>query len=297
MFILFLEIMMETIDKRNAVDFFLTLRCTSRKYAKEFVEKGIIKFNTPQSWVDYGEKQGRGRGDVLEGTFACCNQLDLEHLKLLSANYNMSKNANIEKYYKEGKIYFKRKNVMQLPVFCVYLLKANMVDWPDSVGWHTIKTRIPSNYFQDFADYMTPAQIKTLPVEEQPSVVFIRDFDAFKERLVNKLISLGIDKNEIIITPITYYDFNKDGIMGWFDLRQQPPFELAIKDISFSNQSEARVIIFSKNNFASDYLKNNVIELGPLLDIAAIADGYFSEGLDFSCEVELVSIKDMPIIN
>lgn len=75
--------------------------------------------------------------------------------------------------------------------------------------------------------------------------------------------------------------------MGWFDLCQKPPLELAFKDTSFSNQSEARFIINTKNEAAADYLRNNVIQLGDLSDIAKIAEGYFSEGLEFSCKVEL----------
>lgn len=42
---------------------FLTLRCTEVKYAYSFLEKGEIKFNTPQSWVNRAIEFGKGRGD------------------------------------------------------------------------------------------------------------------------------------------------------------------------------------------------------------------------------------------
>ena len=68
------------VINNTSVDYHLVLRCTTQKYAKTFIEKGEIKFNTPQSWVTYEEKHGKGRGDVLEGAFACCNQWDIENL-------------------------------------------------------------------------------------------------------------------------------------------------------------------------------------------------------------------------
>ena len=278
---------MKVINNNNSVDFFLALRCTTQKYAKSFIENGEIKFSTPQSWVAYEENHGKGRGDVLEGTFACCNQWDIENLFKISTKYNISKDRNIEKYIKDGKIYFKRKNVMNLPTFCIYLLKANAFEWPEDTGWHTIRTTIPSKYFRDFADQKTIEEINKLPIHEQPAVVFIHNFDELKNRIVVHLVSLGIRREEILIEPVSYYDFNQYGTMGWFDLCQKPPLELAFKDTSFSNQSEARFIINTKNESAADYLRNNVIQLGALSDIAKIAEGYFSEGLEFSCKVEL----------
>lgn len=283
---------MRIASDKKSVDFFLALRCTTRKYAKDFVEKGAIKFSTPQSWVAYEEKNNKGRGDVLEGTFACCNLFDLENLTQIADKYKISEDRNIEKYIKDGKIYFKRKSVMNLPVFCVYLLKADAFEWPEKAGWHSIGTTIPAKYFRDFADHQTPEEINGLPLDKQPAVVVIRDFDTLKRRIITHLLSLGINEDEILIEPISYYDFNQYGEMGWFDLCQKPPLELAFKDISFSAQSEARFIINTKNEAVTEYLRNNVIHIGPLSDIASIAEGYFSEGLEFSCKVELAEYDD-----
>lgn len=278
---------MRIASEKNTVDFLLALRCTTKRHAKDFVEKGLIKFNTPQSWVAYEEKHRKGRGDVLEGTFACCNQRDLENTIRIATKYRISEDKNIEKYLKDGRIYFKRQNVMNLPAFCIYLLKADMFEWPEKAGWHSISTTIPAKYFRDFADHQTLEEISQLPLDEQPSVVIIHDFDTLKSRIISHLLSLGIDEDEILVEPISYYDFNQYGEMGWVDLCQTPPLELAFKDISFSDQSEARFIINTKNEVAAEYLRNNAILLGPLSDIAAVADGYFSEGLDFSCKVDL----------
>ncbi len=278
---------MRIVSDKKSVDFLFVLRCTTRQYAKEFVEKGAIKFSTPQSWVTDEEKHGKGRGDVLEGTFACCNQLDLENMIRLATKYRISDDQDIERFCKDGKIYFKRKSVMILPTFCMYLLKRDMFEWPEKAGWHNISTTIPAKYFRDFAEQKTTEEIRKLPLDKQPAVVFIHNFDELKKRIFSHLVALGISKEEILVEPISYYDFNQNGVMGWFDLCQDPPLELAFKDISFSDQSEARFIINTKNETAAEYLRNNVIQVGTLSDIAKFADGYFSEGLEFSCKIEL----------
>ncbi|MNW33000.1 hypothetical protein D3C74_99540 [compost metagenome] len=43
-------------------NFSAAFRLTSSKYADAFVDTGSIKFNTPQSWIDYSKKYGDGRG-------------------------------------------------------------------------------------------------------------------------------------------------------------------------------------------------------------------------------------------
>ena len=53
-------------------DFFVACRLTSSKYADSFLDTGSIKFNTPQSWIDYSKKYGDGRGDGYEGTLVFC---------------------------------------------------------------------------------------------------------------------------------------------------------------------------------------------------------------------------------
>ncbi len=282
---------MKTTGK-SSIDFFLSLRCTNREHAKSFVEKGELKFSTPHSWVAYEEKNGKGRGDVLEGTFACCNLLDFENAIRLSRKYKIPEDSDIETYISNGKIFFKRKRVMELPAFCIYLLKEDMFECPQTVGRHSISTTIPAKYFRDFCDHKTPEEIQKLPIGEQPALIVIRDFDAFKERLIGYLISLGISKDEIIVEAITYCDFNQNGEWGWFEVNRKPPLELTVKDCSFADQNEARFIIDTRNKAAADYLRSHAIQLGPLTDIAKNVEGYFSEGMEFCCEVELGLLED-----
>ena len=49
----------------NPDHFTAVFRLTSSKYAEVFIDKGSIKFNEPQSWIDYSKKYGNGRGFVL----------------------------------------------------------------------------------------------------------------------------------------------------------------------------------------------------------------------------------------
>ena len=68
-------------------EFSLTMRCTEVKYADSFLEKGEIKFNTPQSWVNRAIELGEGRGDKFEGTIAIYHIEDLKNMKLINEKY------------------------------------------------------------------------------------------------------------------------------------------------------------------------------------------------------------------
>lgn len=52
------------------------LRSARYEYNKACLEKGAIKFGTPQSWVDMGKKYGEGRGDIFEGMFVTFDKRD-----------------------------------------------------------------------------------------------------------------------------------------------------------------------------------------------------------------------------
>ena len=65
-------------------DFFVACRLTSSKYADSFLDTGSIKFNTPQSWIDYSKKYGDGRGDGYEGTLAFCDSFDFERIEYVA---------------------------------------------------------------------------------------------------------------------------------------------------------------------------------------------------------------------
>lgn len=266
------------------VEFFLTLRCTTQEFAQKLVEHGTIKFGTPQSWVEYEEKYGKGRGDVFEGTFAICHHGDLEQIKKFAEEYKIP-DGDIFTYYKNGRLYYKRNTTMNLPCFCLYILRDTAFEIEPREGWQDIQTTIPAEYFKDFSDHKSQSEIEMLPDAKKPAVVVIKDFDAFKERIVKTLLSLGIKRDEILVEAITYYDFEQYGHDGWLEFGQKPPLELGFKSKTFENQSELRFIVNSSNNKAMDYLRNNAIDIGAIDDIAQWYAGYFSEGLEISMRI------------
>lgn len=259
-------------------EFFLTLRCTEAKYADSFLEKGAIKFNTPQSWVDRAIELGEGRGDKYEGTIALYHEYDIENMKLINEKYK--KYSEIDRVRYDGKIYLKNSKSMNLPCYCFYIMKNSLFKCPEEEGRINLKSMIEGIYFRDFTDNMTVEQVAALDDMDKPALIVIKDFDTFKSRIIKALLEIGVKESEIIISSVSYYDFNINGKDEWWDFGQKFPNELTIKDIRFREQSEARIIINTDNNKIKEYLKDNVVEIGAMKDIAKVVKGYFYDGID-----------------
>lgn len=261
----------------NPDGFTLAIRCTTVEYANKFIEKGSIKFNTPASWVNYAITNGEGRGDRLEGTIAMCNCFDILTIKEISEKYQNC--SNLTTSIIGERIYFKNNYSMQLPCFCIYIMKNSMFECPEAEGKHVLKTNITGDYFKDFMDNQTKEEINSLEDRDKPAVILITDFDKFKKRVIEALLNLGLDENEIIISSVTYFDFDLYGKDGWWDFGQKFPNELTIKHKRFENQSEARIILNTDKEEIKKYLCDNPIEIGAMDDIATVIKGYFSEGI------------------
>lgn len=152
-------------------NFSAVLRLTSSKYADLFLDTGSIKFNTPQSWIDYSKKYGDGRGDGYEGTLAFCDSIDVECITDLIQKYESSGilNPNSRPLHKEicGKrLFLKDKRSLMLPCFCVYIMKNSLFSCPDCAGKHRVTADIPASYFRDFSDNALSDYISMLPLED-----------------------------------------------------------------------------------------------------------------------------------
>lgn len=261
----------------NPNDFVLTFRCTTIEYATAFIDKGSVKFNTPQSWVDYSIKKGDGRGDLLEGTIAFCDFTD--SIKAAEFYKKYSQQENIFPMIHNRTIYFKDKVSMQLPCFCFYILKNGLFKCPTHAGKQTIPAEIDPSYFRDFTDNETPEVIAKRTALNQPVVIVIHDFDKFKCRLIDGLQNIGISANEVTIKVVQYENFDEYGPEGWCEFLVKRPDELGIKSNRFASQSEARIIVNSSNTQAMEYLRNTPLELGSMSDIAEVKTEYPLEGL------------------
>lgn len=273
--------------------FSMVLRCTKMGYARAFLKYGQIKFSTPESWVKYEEEHGDGRGDRFEGTIATFNIWDFEHALPILIKY--SRYTDLLRVQVGNRIYLKRKRDMQLPCFCLYYLKNSMFVCPEKAGIQKLKTSIPYSYFRDFADNMSPEEVKKLPEDERPVLIVIENYPDFKQRLIRKLMEIGLLRHEIIETRIDYYDFDEYGESGWWDFGQKSPMELAIKHIRFKEQNEGRFIINTGNQEVLQLLENP-IEIGPLDDICTVYEHYLYDGIDIVMTAKVEQIEESNIL-
>lgn len=272
--------------------FSAVFRLTSTKFAESFIDTGSIKFNTPQSWIDYFKKYGEGRGDGYEGTLAFCHCLDIDRISELTKKYDNSciLNPNSRPLHKEifgERLFFKDKRSLRLPCFCVYIMKSNLFPCPDREGKHRITADIPASYFRDFSDNSLPEDIDKLPLEDQPALILIYDFDEFHNRLHQALKKIGLEDSEILIGNVSYFDFEANGSDGWIDFGQKHPKELLVKNNRFAEQSEARVIINTIKEEVIKRLYSDPIELGCMKDIAQVHKGYLHKGMRVEMTVNI----------
>ena len=278
----------------NPDAFTVAFRLTTAQYANAFVNCGSVKFNTPQSWIDYYSEHGNGRGDIYEGTLAFCEKYDTEHLQMLVQDYSSPlvlnvKNRPIVFSIARDRLLFKDARSLQLPCFCVYIMKNSLFQCPDHAGKYRTSAVVPASYFRDFADNAIPEDINKRSFEKHPALIAIFDFSIFKKRLYDALFDIGIKESEIILGSVFYENFDKFDFdtCGWFDFNQKYPKELLIKDLQFHNQSEARFIINIKNKEAIRYLNENDLKLGNMSDIAAVSNTYFYDGLEVNATLDV----------
>jgi hypothetical protein len=158
-------------------------------------------------------------------------------------------------------------------------MKNSLFSCPDSEGKHRITANIPASYFRDFSDNNLPEDIEMLPLEDQPALIIISDFDEFKNRLHKALRKVGLEDSEILIGNVSYFDFEAHGSNGWMDFGQKYPEELLVKNIRFAEQSEARIIIKTIKKEVIERLYSAPIKLGCMQDIAKVHKGYLHKGV------------------
>ena len=263
-------------------DLYAILRCTNVKFAKKLVDLGSIKFNTPESWAKAEKESGKGRGDVLEGTFAACHPLDIEDVISYSNQYKDVFGETIN-----GLTYFRRKRTMKLPCYCFYLLKQSSFETPQTAGKQKISTIIPSEYFRDFADNLSKEEVLSLSEEERPAIVVINNIDQFLAMVRSKLLSIGVKNSEIIFELIEYADKSVPHYCT-----KESPKELKLKDKYFQHQSEGRIIINTDNQSVIDYLDKNSIDIGTIETIAKRADVYLNQGVLIEMNADVYEINE-----
>lgn len=264
----------------NPYETLFFLRCTSVKYAKEFIERGSIKFGVPRTWEEIAfSSRIIGRGDPYEGTIAFSHIYDVDNLKALNDKYPDAE----RKLYKKRTL-FKRTRSMNLPCFCLYGLNIAQFSIPRKEGWQKVEAEIPASYFSDFVDHKTIEEISMLPDDDKPAIIVIKNTGEFRNRIEDYLVSIGCDENEIMFEFVKYMDFDKYGEEGWYDFSQTEPNELFLKSDLFSIQKEVRVVVNTDKEDVLELLKSP-LEIGSMNDIAIVVERFFEDGLKVEAEV------------
>lgn len=247
----------------------ILFRCTSKKYADEF-QKGRFRFNQPKNWIKEEEKGNKGMGDSLEGIFLSTSYND--DSKFIT---NLKKNNELENFAKDSKLYFRRKNIKNLYCFCLYGLNDNSFTEKsiDRFGKENYCARIDKSYFNSFSDGVTKEKYNRED-DNRKVVIFINNPHVFFEKVREFFMKLDIAKEDIIISPVQYVDYQSNSIT-----LVPYPHELLLKDKFFSNQSEIRIIINSTSNKLIKYMNdnNNIIDIGDISSIVSIYDYYFDD--------------------
>lgn len=127
-------------------------RCTEKIYAEQFCKTGNMKFNTPKYWVELEKKEGKGRGDILEGVYAASNIFDIPTLTTCAFLRENSYGETID-----NTTYFRSKDVMNLPCYCFFGLNNSLFSNPtiDEKGYTRYPFYLTKQYFEDFSGKIT----------------------------------------------------------------------------------------------------------------------------------------------
>jgi hypothetical protein len=249
------------------------IRCTKYEYAKQFIDEGVIMFNTPFNWIEMEKNEGKGRGDILEGIYASSPIHDFNKKIILQ---KLRKNVISEQY--KGNTVFRASTILDIPCFSLFVLSDTSFsnNFFTETNKYAITTKLIKKYFNDFSNHTTRAEIDSLEQDDRPVVLIIQSPKKFLDRINESLIKIGFQKEDVLIDFVQYTNKNQ------FFLSTLPyPQELFFKDSSFKHQSELRIIINSKNKHAIDKFKKNgrFVKLGSTSDFAIIHDYYLDDML------------------
>lgn len=249
---------------------FMLFRCTESKYADSFRSAGNMKFNTPQYWIDLEKKEGKGRGDLLEAVHASFNIKDINAFILCK---DLRSNSVVEN--KGAIAYLRNEDICKLPCYCLFSLDDRF--FPNTVvdkyGQNRSLGRIDKQYFKDFFEE-SKDYVQSLPEDERPVLLIISNPHEFFKRVRQYFVAIGFKPEEILISPVQYINKNIP-----FICNMEAPFELFLKDESYSHQSEVRIVINTKNVKLLHKIKslNGVINIGSLEDIVDIEKYYYDD--------------------
>ena len=250
----------------------MLFRCTTLNFAEEFLKTGNVRFATPKEWIDVFKKEGNGRGDLTEGTYAGLLKYNEETINL----YKTMRNKPIINKLRNGFVYLQSEDVLNLRTLCLFGLHNNMFNNHSVAENHTMYPtgKITKEYFGDFAKYVTKENYDSLSPGEKPVLLMINNPQLFFLRVKEFFKNFGLYDNEYIIHPVSYRNRYENFVIG-----DGEPAELFLKDTTFEHQSEVRIVINTKRNEIIHKLNlcDGIVNLGKMSDIATIYEYYFED--------------------
>ena len=246
----------ETLEWLNPEEIFACIVSLKRKYAQDLLDKGIMKFNSPENWIKYAIENSTGRGDVLEGNF--------ETIKIPHSN----KNFRWENHYSENicvaitkdfgynLLHLKNQDVIKLPCYCFYIIRNKDFKIQLRDKRLIASAEIPSRYFRGLEDGRTWLEEQNLDEQERLVSVVIGDIEEFFCRIKKVLIDFGVEDNSIIMKEVEYED-----LLTPYNKKREHPMELFVKNLQFSDQSEGRIVINTKNKKIRDKLDSETLSI------------------------------------
>lgn len=165
----------EILNKDEVFAFGVALK---RKYAKNLINKGELKFGAPKQWIEYASKN-IGKGDIFEGVYAAIEPTDKRTLiNTLSKNPNSI--VDTITYKDKTLLYLKNHASIVLPTYCFYIIKFGdfkLVRYGSSDL--TAHLQIPGRYFRGLNDNKTWQEAQNNDPDEQMVFVIIFDPNLF----------------------------------------------------------------------------------------------------------------------
>lgn len=242
------------------------VKITEEMYAEQFVHNGVIHFSDPSVWQNPDICNGKQLDDA-EGCFCYSTVSKDEEWKKAGRRFNRTGTDGAWKYYEKDK---------KIVGSCFYgVRRSAFQDMFMQYGIQTIPVKeyvVSYQYFQNFN--------KSQDNNKNKKTIIIYDMNKLYRLIIKQAIAMGAAREDILIAPVYYVNKQVP-----FFTNEPFPFEYFLKDSSFSEQEELRVIISSKNKVFYDNLSRNHsnITVGDISSFSILQDKY-TEDLHFSIQ-------------
>lgn len=243
------------------------IKVTPSVFGSSFVDEGVIHFSKPSVWRDE-EKCGGNQYDPLEGAVLRTNN-DYEVENIVSTN----KQYLIKK---QGDSTLIIDNDSKVFGCCFYTINQSDFKGPIKTNYETIQYghTVNKEYFKKLYPNITKEEHERLPLEKRLSTILIFDFWKLCSLIKEKLIENGCEESAIHMSTVLYSNKKCS-----FFVNTHHPDEYFVKDDTFREQKEFRIIINSKNQDFNKWFEENEfnLKIGDISNLCSKQGFYFGD--------------------